>query len=282
MSIKEIIKLFAPPIFVKLARSVFPKERAAPPEWQYIADGWKYERFHPEVKGWNVTDVLEAYKSKWANFVEMTEGTGPLGVAHESDLAANEDINNHNTILTFAYALTLAARGLTSLSMLDWGGGIGHYFLLAKAVLPGVAIDYHCKDVPVVAEYGARLFPGQHFYSDDSCLQRTYDFVMASTSMHYTEDWKSLFAGLTAAAQGYVFITRLPTALLAPSYVFLQRAYNYGYNTEYLGWCLNRGEFLNEGEKLGLSLIREFIIGERPTIVDAPEPCQYRGFLFRI
>jgi hypothetical protein len=50
---------------------------------------------------------------------------------------------------------------------------------------------------------------------------------------------------------------------------------------EYLGWCLNKAEFLAEASKLGLTLVREFVIGEQPPIANAPEPCQYRGFLFR-
>ena len=211
----------------------------------------------------------------------MVEGTGPLGVAHESDLTTNTDINSHNTIMSFAYAVALAAHRLESLSMLDWGGGIGHYYLLARSLLPNVRIDYHCKDVPVLAEYGAQLFPEQHFYTDESCLERTYDFVTASASLHYTEDWQTLLAALAEATRGYLYVTRLPTVLQAPSFVFIQRPYAYGYNTEFLGWCLNRASFLSEAEESGLTVVREFVIAERPSIANAPEQCQYRGFLFQ-
>ena len=156
-----------------------------------------------------------------------------------------------------------------------------HYFLLTKSLLPNVEIEYHCKDVPILAEYGAQLFPEQHFHADESCLERTYDFVFASTSMHYTEDWQGLLASFARATQGYLFVTRLPTVLEAPSFVFVQRPYAYGYNTEYMGWCLNRTCFLDEASKLGLVLVREFVTGECPSISRAPEQCQYRGFLFR-
>jgi len=73
----------------------------------------------------------------------------------------------------------------------------------------------------------------------------------------------------------------MPFVLQAPSFVFVQRPYMYGYNTEYLGWCLNLTDFLNETSRLGLELVREFVVGERPRIINAPEQCQYRGFLFR-
>ncbi len=283
MNAKELVKLFVPPLFIKLCRRVRFGAREKKPfiEWEYIPEGWEYGRMSTEVKGWNVESVLDVYKRKWPKFSAMTRGTGPLGIAHESPLTGSEDIDSHNTIMSFAYVLARAAHRLDALSMLDWGGGIGHYHLLAQALLPDVRIEYHCKDLPLLAEYGAKLFPDQDFCADDSCLERTYDLVMASSSMHYTEDWQELLARLARSARRYLYVTRLPTVLRVPSFVFIQRPYACGYNTEYLGWCLNRAELLSEAEKSGLTPVREFVIAERPFIVKAPEQCQYRGFLFR-
>ena len=165
--------------------------------------------------------------------------------------------------------------------MLDGGGGIGHYYLLAQALLPGVEIVYHCKDVPALTGYGAQLFPEQHFCSDETCLQRVYDFVLASASMHYTEDWQALLRRLAGATRDYLYVADLPTVLEAPSFVFVQRPYEYGYNTEYLGWCLNRTEFLRVAAGAGLHLLREFVYGHRPLIHGAPEQNAHRGYLFR-
>lgn len=281
--LKGIARRLFPPILADAGRWVRDKTRRSRlglPEWEYIPEGWAYARTHPEVKGWNVPDILEVYKRKWPKFVAMIEGTGPLGIAHESDLNTNTDIYSHNTIMSFAYAITLAAQRLDALSMLDWGGGIGHYYLLAKAILPGVKIVYHCKDVPLLAEYGAQLFPEQHFYTDESCLRRTYDFVMASTSLHYAEDWESLLTGLAQATQHYLYVAHLPTVLRTSSFVFVQRPYACGYNTEYLAWCLSREHFLECAEAAGLKLVREFVHGYRPPIYRAPEQNEYRGYLF--
>ena len=253
-----------------------------PPEWEYIPEGWAYAKTHPEVKGWNVPGILRVYKHKWPKFVAMTEGSGPLGISHESRLDTNLNVYFHNTIMSFAYAITLAAHKFNSLTMLDWGGGIGHYFLLAKAVLPEVDIDYHCKDVPIMVEHGMRLFPKMHFYSDESCLVRQYDFVMAGTVLQYVEEWVALLKKLSEATKNYLYISHLPIALKAPSFVFIQRPYSYGYETEYLGWCLNRGEFLRAADAAGLELVREFVYGYKPLIYKAPEQNEYRGYLFRL
>ncbi len=236
---------------------------------------------HPEVKGWNVQNVLDIYKEKWPRFLAMIQGTGPLGVAHESAMTTKEEINSHNTMMTFGYCLTLAAHCKERLSMLDWGGGIGHYYLLAQALLPGVKIEYHCKDVPILCEHGARLFPNQHFTSNNSCFERSYDFVLASTSLHYTEDWQGLLQRLASVTSDYLYIANLPCIEQANSYVFVQRPYQYGYNTEYLGWAINRTEFLQTAKRSGLDLIREFVYGYQPVIHGAPEQNSYHGFLFR-
>lgn len=281
MNLKDIIRLITPPVLIPLAKKLrFNRKYRF--EWEYVPDAWAYAQAHPEVKGWNVQDILEIYKEKWPQFERMVRGTGPLGVAHESELTTNTDINSHNATLAFGYCLALAAHEKDRLSVLDWGGGIGHYYLLAHALLPDVEIEYHCKDVPVLCEYGTLLFPQQHFYTDESCLDRTYNLVLASTSLHYTQDWQTLFQRLAGAATDYVYIANLPSVQRAPSFVFIQRPYQYGYNTEYLAWCLNVAEFLDKARCSGLDLIREFIYGYQPLIHGAPEQNIYRGYLFRV
>jgi len=280
MSLKDMIRLATPPVFIHLAKRL-RTARQYRVEWEYVPEGWTYGEMHPEVKGWNVQNVLETYKEKWPQFVALVKGTGPLGFEHESALTTNTDINSHNTMMAFAYVLTLAARKKDRVSMLDWGGGIGHYYLVAQALLPKVGIEYHCKDVKVLSEYGARLFPEQHFYADESCLENIYDFVLASASIHYAENWQNLLHRLAGATAEYMYIANLPTVEQASSFVFIQRPYQYGYNTEYLGWCLNRTEFLHTAERAGLDLMREFVYGHQPSIHGAPEQNMYRGYLFR-
>lgn len=287
MKLRDLIASLTPPIVLTAAkrvrftlmRSILGRKKFV--EWEYVPEGFTLARQDPDVKGWNVREVLEAQKLKWPQFLAMTEGSGPLGIAHESCNATSDDVMHHNTIMVFAYALALASRNLERISMLDWGGGIGHYYFLARALLPNVEIEYHCKDVTFLSEHGRELLPEHHFYDNDSCLDRQYDFVLASASLHYHENWSRELARLASATSGWLLVTRLPTCVRAPSYVFVQRPYSYGYNTEYVGWCINRDEFLRECANVDLTLMREFVIGEAPPIHDAPDICQYRGFLLK-
>lgn len=282
--VKPIFRDLTPPLIwrnlSKLHRlQAAPKQQYI--EWEYVPEGWDASQTDPNIKGWNVESVLEAYKANWPNFLKSLEGTLPFGISPESGLEIRTNLIHHNLMMTYGYALSLYTRQKSSISMLDWGGAIGHYYLLSQKLLPDLEIDYHCKDVPVLAEYGRSLLPQAHFYSDDSCLEQKYDFVLVSGSFQYFQDWISGLEKLANATSGYLFVTRLPVVQQVPSFVIVQRPYQYGYNTEYLGWCFNRGEFLQYAQKNGLELMREFVVEELPLIHRAPEQPQHWGFLFR-
>jgi len=279
-----------PPVLVQVAQRVRsfvgkkePKDTGNDglAEWEYVSQDWPSKTADAKIKGWNVNSVLDVYKAKWPAFIRQLEGSLPLCLSHESDLSNPIDPIFHNITMSYGYALGLASRLKTCISLLDWGGGIGHYYPISRALIPDLTIDYYCKDVPILVEYGRQLFPQAHFYTDDSCLQQRYDFVLASTSLHYSENWRSTMRGLMGATGAYLFITQLPIIHHLPSFVMVQRPYAYGYETEYLGWCINRQQFLECAKASGVELVREFIVGYQPHIRHAPEQCEYRGFLFR-
>jgi putative methyltransferase (TIGR04325 family) len=257
-----------------------------PPEWEYVPEGWERARLDPAVKGWDVDAVVEANRAKWPAYLEALQGAAPLGVYHEAVSGEGVEVHDHsahNMLVSYAYVLALAAHGSDRVSVLDWGGGAGHYEVLSRAVLPaGVELEYHCKDVPGLAALGRELLPHATFHDDDSCLGRRYDLVLASGSLQYSEDWAADLGRLGAAAGRYLYVTRLPVALRSGSFVVLQRAYAYGYDTEYLGWVVSRADLLARARGSGLELVRELLLEARFSAAGAPEdPVGHRGFLFR-
>jgi putative methyltransferase (TIGR04325 family) len=257
-----------------------PGEPAPPPEWEYVPEGWARP-----VRGWSVDGVAEAYLDSWPSYLEALSGPGPFGIEH--GVPAGEPVDRydraaHNTIVSYGYVAALAGHGARRLSILDWGGGLGHYEPLTRALLPGVELEFHCKELPAVVARGRRLSSHVHFHDDESCLERHYDLVLASSSLQYAEDWRQLLLALGKATSGYLFVTRLPVALRASSFVVLQRAYRYGYETEYLGWVVSREELLREAASARLELVREFLLSAWFSAPDAPEdPVEHRGYLFR-
>lgn len=275
---KEWIHDWAPPGCIRLVQRALDFVR--PARWEYVSDGW---RTGAPLRGWNVASVAEAQKGKWRAYVESLQGTAPLGINHENlRQPITGDLRDHNTLISYAYVLALAARQKERVTLLDWGGGMGHYYPLSQAVLPDVEIDYTCHDVPLLCQIGREALPQAHFFeTPEECFSRHYDLVLASSSVWYEEDWRALLEKLAIAADPYLYITRMMFVERARSYVAIQRPSAVGYRTEYLCWILNRDVFVSFVGRLGMELLREFLICKGAQIRRAPEQGDYRGFLFR-
>jgi putative methyltransferase (TIGR04325 family) len=287
-ALKTLARQLLPPAALTALREVRRRRRGAPRDWEYVPEGWRALLTEPNLRGWDVPSVAAAYRQRWDAYRAAAASPLPLGITPEHvpgpALAQGPygdlDVLLHNTVMSYAYALARGARGKAALSLLDWGGGVGHYYHLSRALLPDLALAYHCKDLPGTIAVGRQLLPEATFYDDDRCFERTYDLVLASGSLQYAPEWPGLVGRLAAASAGYVFVNQLPVVHRAPSFVFVQRPYGHGYATEFLGWCLRRGEFLAAAEQHGLRLVREFVNGFKPPVHRAPEPPEYRGFLF--
>ncbi len=268
--LNRLLRAATPPFVWAALAGLRGDRRWQAPVYEFVPEGW---RDAPPFSGWNAQSVLESYQAGWAAFAESVGGTRPQHLGASYGLVAG-----HNVVACFSYALALAARDKRALSMLDWGGGIGHYYLRSRAALPEVPIEYHCKDVPLLAEYGQSLFPEAAFCSDETCLDRRYDFVLASTSLHYSQDWRRVLTGLADATGDCLLLNRLPCHPDGASYVYRQRALG----SEFLSWSLPVTELLRCAEASGLSLFREFLISDGPQpIQNAPSPSTMRAYLFR-
>jgi putative methyltransferase (TIGR04325 family) len=275
------IRGLTPPVARDALRAVRERLR---PTYEYVPQGWARAHEEPPVRGWNSAAVIDGSLKTWPAFVEAVSGTEPLAAFHEvaeAEDVSTEDLGAHNLIMSYGYALALAAGGRERVSVLDWGGGLGHYYLLTRALLPDTVLDYHCRDVPAMVAEGSRILPQAVFHSDDQCLERGYDLVFVSGSLQYSEDWRERLGELARAADPWLFITRLPVVSETDSFVVLQHAFRAGYDTEYLGWVLDQRALKLEAEELRLQLIREFLTGEVLEARGAPERAKLRGFLFR-
>lgn len=276
-----ILRGLVPPVLWNALRRLRPPAPAsAPPQFEIVPEGFP-DGWSEGTGIYDTPAVVAGHRAKWPRFKALVDGTGALGVSHESDLSTRDDLATHNTVMSFAYVAARTARA-GRLSILDWGGGPGHYALLARAVLPGVEIAYASRDLPAIAALGPDLLPEDRFYSDDSCLDETADLVVASGSLHYVPEWQATFRQLAASAGRSLFVTRFPVTD-GPSFVYVQRVpeeYGYGAGLSIYGWCFGRDEFLAEAAAAGLRLAREFVVGEDWQIAGAPSPCLVRGFLF--
>ena len=245
------------------------------PEMDYVPGGWY------AIEGWNADNMAEAQERHWPDLVRNLQGTGPLGVSHLPWNNSREDHACHNTMMSYGYVLARAARHKDKLSILDWGGGIGHYYLYSKVLLPDLDIAYDCFELPPMCRVGRKLQPEVRMHEDQlDFVGKRYDLVLNGSSLHYVENWRDELGKLAAVTGEFLYVSRLQSVSAAPSFVALHKVFREGY-AEFLSWCINRSEFVACAEACGLELLREFVFAEQLTVRGAPEKAQGRGFLFR-
>jgi putative methyltransferase (TIGR04325 family) len=251
----------------------------APPEWEMVPDTDEVWTAHD---GWVHDSILRTQLNKWPDFLRSVEGPKALGQSHEAAAGAAADYSTHNTIMSFGYALGRVTQGRETVSVLDWGGGLGHYYIYARALFPALRLDYVVKDFPGFCSAGLELLPEVKFLSEDTeALSRRYDFVFASSSLPYARDLYGLLARLCDSAAGWLMITRTPMIENHDDFVVVQRPHMYGYLTEYPGWFINRGRLIDFVVARGFLLERQFLVAEEPNVPNAPERGVDCGLLFR-
>jgi len=240
----------------------------------YAPNGWET----PVIGGgWNALSAVEAEKANWPHFCSLLEGTGPLGFHHETRMSETRNVMFHNINITYGYILALASHNKSTVSVLDYGGSLGHYYKLGKALIPEVRLDFSCKEMPAVVEAGKRLTPEVQWYTDDSCLARTYDLLMITSSLQYMHHWQRFIYEVAGSVGEYFFLSRIPVSHTTDSYVAVQRTYS----TEMLHWVFNKNELENVVIKSGFVLEREFVLGERHYVKGIPEQCELISWLFK-
>jgi putative methyltransferase (TIGR04325 family) len=244
-------------------------------EMEYVPQGW-----YP-IDGWNDPGIAEAQEKHWPNILSNLQGPGPLGVSHLPGDTSRQQRAAHNAMMSYGYVLARAARHKDRLTILDWGAGPGHYYLYSKALLPELEIEYESCDLPNLCRIARKLQPEIRAYDNETdLLGKQYDLVLSSSSLHYVEDWRGQLRKLAALSREYLYVARLQSVVVAPSFVALHKVYRDGY-PEFLSWCINRNEFVACAEECGLELLREFVFVEPWTVRGAPEKPESRGFLLR-
>jgi putative methyltransferase (TIGR04325 family) len=271
---REIAPIPAPDSPAEPALAATPE----PPEWEIVPDT---DEVWASLAGWDHDSIVATQLAKWPDFLKTVAGPGLMGRSHEAT-HGGVDLATHNTLLSFGYALGRVCSDGAEVSVLDWGGGLGHYALYAKALFPEQRFDFHVKDLPGLCVAGSALLPDVTFHDDDSsAFARSYDFVLASSAVHYARDPYRKMRELCAVARRRILITRTPILEDGDDALVVQRPHRYGYLTEYAGWMMNRRRLIDSVEANGFVLERQLLIGERTHLPDITEQAQYYGFLFR-
>ena len=254
-----ILRALTPPLLLRAARALRCRlGLLPPPQVVYRAAIGDWDAEAAAAEGWEAASVLDSYKAAWPDYLR--------GLSEPPDLVRT----------VYEAALLRAAGPLNSLSVLDYGGGIGWYYALSRFLLPGFPLDYAVKDTSLLIAHGNTLFPQVCFTASDAqCFSRRYDFVLASGSLQYVREWRERALQLAEAASSWLLITRLPVSNQS---AFLYRQDAYG--TSYPAWAIQEGELIDLVQGAGFRLARCYRLGEPPEVQGAPELLLPSAFLF--
>lgn len=267
-------ELFCPGAIRIIQKLVSPVYR---PPLVYAPNGWQTELKDKKSHGWSNSNLVKKSFEKYEQIAELYFDNGTLGFSYENDnLIEKNNISFHNIHLTFGYVLGFVSRMKSSVSILDWGAGIGHYYSLSKALFPDLQIDYYCVEVPLMVEMGKKINPKVNWCSDNSYLEQSFDLVMVNASLQYVKEWKKLLNELRQISK-YIFLTRVPVINKANSFIAVQEEQG----TQMLHNQFNKQELLDTFSRENLLIIREFVVGDKPYIKNAPEQCEFQGWLLK-
>lgn len=273
MSPKQLLRSILPPILWEALRAIKRMTPGLNEPLTYAPQGWETRLAQDE--GYGFPELVAHERTQREPLIRRLQAGGPLFEA-PADAAGHQDMTFENILyLTCAYALALAAREKKNLKILDYGGAMGDHYWIARALLPGVALDYHCKELPAMAQEGRALTPQATWHTDDACLEQAYDLVLLSSSLQYIKDWRALLRR-AGAAGGRILITHTSAVEHVPSYLAIQRFQG----GVMLYWQFNKNEVLEAARDAGLSLVHEFFLGEHPPVARAPEQPTYHAWLF--
>lgn len=230
-------------------------------------------------KGW-ATPLPAGASSQdyWTTFITRERSACEKLIArvHAGEPVLARDGDEHLKHVTFGDVLALAAGRKQKVTVLDYGGNLGDYYWLGKALVPGVDLEYHCKELPALAEVGRQMSPAVTWHTDDACLAQPHDLVMFSSSLQYLQEWQDILRRAAQGTRGYLFLSDVPTVREVPAYVVTQRSAG----ATNLHFQLNRAEILDTVAGAGLRLVREFDMGAHPPVANAPEQPRCLGWLF--
>ena len=112
-------------------------------ESEEMNEGSNTNNSSADVLGWDDLSIV------LSRVEQIKEIKGSL----QSHLPLGKTKADHHNFITFGYVLGLVATK-DKISILDWGGAFGHYYLYAKRLFPNLQIEYTCKELPNTINYG--------------------------------------------------------------------------------------------------------------------------------
>src|SRR5258705_442629 len=78
------------------------------------------------------------------------------------------------------------------------------------AALPGVGLDFHCRDLEGIVAEGRKVNPEVVWHTDDSCFDDGFDLVIFSAVLQYIPDWQGLLRHAARSTRRHCVVAGTP------------------------------------------------------------------------
>jgi putative methyltransferase (TIGR04325 family) len=277
MNIRPILKQMLPPIVGNFCRRLGHAIRPPADGLLYAPDGWETVLPASSGQGYASPALVAEERRSWESFLHVLQQRTGAIVAHAGVGETSRMLYEHNYFMTFGYVLALATGRRARLKLLDYGGSVGGSCRIARMLLPGIELEYHCKELPGMARAGREFCPEVIWHTDNSCLEESYDLIVFQGSLQYVREWKALLRAAGRATRDYLFLTDVPLVERVPSFTAVQRLGG----VQMMHQQFNKSELFAALHEANLTLEREFWVGDYPAIRKAPEQPSRYGCLMR-
>jgi putative methyltransferase (TIGR04325 family) len=287
MSLKSLLREATPPFLWSLGRQFLGRNGAQPQAGEAIEQGlpefeWMSPAEDSSTIGYTKSSLVDAPVRHFPEILSRIGGPQPYG-CKPGEVRGDTTAYWHQQAFPFAYAIGRCLPTDRTLKVLDWGGGLGLYWHLARTLFPDLPLDYHIHELPEFSRRGSEFTPDAHFHFKTSEWEGDrFDLVVASGSLQYAHDWRGVLKELARATSNLMYLARIPVLFeeAEPRNV-LHRPRSYGYEADVSFRVLPRSGILGTVEREGLRLVREFVGAEEIVVHPDRTKIPFRGYLLQ-
>ena len=283
MSFVGIVKQFVPPLIWRgLKATVGRTESAAhqdpQPALSELPVGFsgKYETFQAAKSvanaynqyGYHHPDILAYYEAGSQPYVDSFKNGDDTSV----------DTKALRILGALAAKTNLITPGKPSLTVLDFGGALGSLYFRMRRFIPAEKVAWTVSEVEETAAYGQKKFSSDELQFVSGHPPAQTDLVIASSSVHYTQDPYETLSNLTDARPRFFVLDRQPLVDFEETFV-AQRVPFSIYDTAHPYMLMNKNRIVEFMKKRGYGLLMNWSLDEEELVWNKNN-IKYQGLLF--
>jgi len=264
MVLKEVLKLWCPPILIK-AFSKFRKNQSA-----FSGEYFTWEQAKSNSVGYDSDKILE-------KVLESSRKVLKGEVAYERDTVCFNQKSYRWPLVSCL--LLIANRSKDQLNVIDFGGALGSLYFQHREFFVSISkVNWSVVEQSQFVKTGQKEFQNNelnfHFNLSDAKATHNSNVVLLSSVLQYLEEPQALLKQIAALKFKYILIDRTPFIESVKDQLTVQSVPKNIYPASYPAWLFSRLKFASLMKDLKYKLVFEF--GCDDNIGTAT----FKGFLF--